>query len=229
MSDFVVYVVCYILFLFSYSCYFFFFFFSSRRRHTRCLSDWSSDVCSSDLEIGGEEARESVGREVDLLEEQRLAAGQPEAFEVERRRAGLELQGVRDGLAGGFAPRGDDLRLGVQAVILHLAGERLAAAEVQLEPGMEDVRAAPAGPLDAPLTCELREGATNGDQAAAVALGELTFRGQPVVRLPLAGVERRGKVEVDLVVQRDGTDDEPEAGHVPDVVLLKGAALVITL
>src|SRR5471030_140605 len=28
---------------------FFFFFFSSRRRHTRCLSDWSSDVCSSDL------------------------------------------------------------------------------------------------------------------------------------------------------------------------------------
>src|ERR1039458_6314674 len=25
------------------------FFFSGRRRHTRCLSDWSSDVCSSDL------------------------------------------------------------------------------------------------------------------------------------------------------------------------------------
>src|SRR5437899_4480628 len=25
------------------------FFFTSRRRHTRCLSDWSSDVCSSDL------------------------------------------------------------------------------------------------------------------------------------------------------------------------------------
>src|ERR1039458_4685491 len=24
-------------------------FFSSRRRHTSCLSDWSSDVCSSDL------------------------------------------------------------------------------------------------------------------------------------------------------------------------------------
>src|SRR5260221_12470198 len=26
------------------------FFFSSRRRHTRSLCDWSSDVCSSDLE-----------------------------------------------------------------------------------------------------------------------------------------------------------------------------------
>src|SRR5262245_63731479 len=42
-------------FFFFYMCYFFifffffFFFFSSRRRHTRCLSDWSSDVCSSDL------------------------------------------------------------------------------------------------------------------------------------------------------------------------------------
>src|SRR6266850_3517795 len=30
---------------------FFFFFFSSRRRHTRLQGDWSSDVCSSDLEI----------------------------------------------------------------------------------------------------------------------------------------------------------------------------------
>src|ERR1022692_4586316 len=29
---------------------FFFFFFSSRRRHTRLQGDWSSDVCSSDLQ-----------------------------------------------------------------------------------------------------------------------------------------------------------------------------------
>src|SRR5215467_1080522 len=29
-----------------------FFFFSSRRRHTRLQGDWSSDVCSSDLELG---------------------------------------------------------------------------------------------------------------------------------------------------------------------------------
>src|SRR5690606_41110059 len=28
-----------------------FFFFSSRRRHTRFSRDWSSDVCSSDLEL----------------------------------------------------------------------------------------------------------------------------------------------------------------------------------
>ena len=29
--------------------YYFCFFFSSRRRHTSLVSDWSSDVCSSDL------------------------------------------------------------------------------------------------------------------------------------------------------------------------------------
>src|SRR6266496_4907702 len=31
-----------------------FFFFSSRRRHTRSLRDWSSDVCSSDLDLADE-------------------------------------------------------------------------------------------------------------------------------------------------------------------------------
>src|SRR5438874_6756888 len=29
------------------------FFFSSRRRHTRSLRDWSSDACSSDLDLEG--------------------------------------------------------------------------------------------------------------------------------------------------------------------------------
>src|SRR5262245_63499107 len=46
-------VYLFFVFLFSFLLLFlsllFFFFFSSRRRHTRCLSDWSSDVCSSDL------------------------------------------------------------------------------------------------------------------------------------------------------------------------------------
>src|SRR5690349_22335526 len=31
------------------------FFFSSRRRHTRSLRDWSSDVCSSDLAVWGQD------------------------------------------------------------------------------------------------------------------------------------------------------------------------------
>ena len=38
--------MAYILFL----LFVVFFFFSSRRRHTRSLCDWSSDVCSSDLQ-----------------------------------------------------------------------------------------------------------------------------------------------------------------------------------
>src|SRR5689334_23789787 len=44
---------CLLFFLFNFYVlvdYFFFFFFSSRRRHTRWNCDWSSDVCSSDLE-----------------------------------------------------------------------------------------------------------------------------------------------------------------------------------
>src|SRR5437016_9144234 len=40
-----------LVFVFLFLCIFvFFFFFSSRRRHTRLVSDWSSDVCSSDLD-----------------------------------------------------------------------------------------------------------------------------------------------------------------------------------
>src|SRR5215204_5799093 len=45
------------------------FFFSSRRRHTRSLFDWSSDVCSSDLD--------SMGNGTTILpnEVQRMTAG----------------------------------------------------------------------------------------------------------------------------------------------------------
>src|SRR5205809_6590912 len=43
------------------------FFFSSRRRHTRCSRDWSSDVCSSDLDsIRRLGAKGRAGVEVDL-------------------------------------------------------------------------------------------------------------------------------------------------------------------
>src|SRR5215467_8616205 len=48
---------------FFFSCcvyFFFFFFFSSRRRHTRLQGDWSSDVCSSDLERNPEVLRRTA-------------------------------------------------------------------------------------------------------------------------------------------------------------------------
>src|SRR5689334_23411508 len=42
--------------------FFFFFFFSSRRRHTRWNCDWSSDVCSSDLDAGAGALPDPRGR-----------------------------------------------------------------------------------------------------------------------------------------------------------------------
>src|SRR5699024_11382831 len=45
-------------------CYHFFFF-SSRRRHTRSKRDWSSDVCSSDLDPRLPPARPELGAGVD--------------------------------------------------------------------------------------------------------------------------------------------------------------------
>src|SRR5256885_2772306 len=47
------------------------FFFSSRRRHTRLQGDWSSDVCSSDLQ----ELMTVLARGADALTRARQAAG----------------------------------------------------------------------------------------------------------------------------------------------------------
>src|SRR5437016_9581397 len=63
------------------------FFFSSRRRHTRLVSDWSSDVCSSDLE----RSRDSVSYEAESRDRSCPAAGQPGAIDrSEERRVGKE-------------------------------------------------------------------------------------------------------------------------------------------
>src|SRR5947209_16105254 len=53
---------CIFLLFFNIYILFFFFFFSSRRRHTRYWRDWSSDVCSSDLERHVNGLR-TIGRE----------------------------------------------------------------------------------------------------------------------------------------------------------------------
>src|SRR2546426_5028619 len=51
---------CVDLLRFSMLCCFFFFF-SSRRRHTRLQGDWSSDVCSSDLDEAFRKASSAAG------------------------------------------------------------------------------------------------------------------------------------------------------------------------
>src|SRR5258705_6048568 len=62
----------------------YFFFFSSRRRHTRCLSDWSSDVCSSDL---NEPAQGDVSHDREMEDEKR----NPQAVEFDRLSADLSF------------------------------------------------------------------------------------------------------------------------------------------
>src|SRR5687768_18181544 len=66
----------------------FMFFFSSRRRHTRCSRDWSSDVCSSDLEGAGEEPGEE---ERERRRRRRCGAGPaPEDVLPARDRGGVD-------------------------------------------------------------------------------------------------------------------------------------------
>src|SRR5882762_406324 len=58
--------MCFVYFIccsYLITCCIFFFFFSSRRRHTRFKCDWSSDVCSSDLEYSGIAAEHMAVRE----------------------------------------------------------------------------------------------------------------------------------------------------------------------
>src|SRR2546430_5116827 len=52
------------------ACVCFVFFFSSRRRHTRFDCDWSSDVCSSDLDRMLEALKPLPGLEPEFLREQ---------------------------------------------------------------------------------------------------------------------------------------------------------------
>src|SRR5438093_8648333 len=74
---------------------FFLFFFSSRRRHTRLVSDWSSDVCSSDLRVliyGADDAGELTLRELRNHAELGL---RPVCFvDDDTRRHGAEIHGV---------------------------------------------------------------------------------------------------------------------------------------
>src|SRR5262249_58960259 len=62
----------------------FFFFFSSRRRHTRLVSDWSSDVCSSDLFRPAFEAAAARARAEGKLPKAKL-----EAFVKDTRNAAI--------------------------------------------------------------------------------------------------------------------------------------------
>src|SRR5699024_11984337 len=76
------------------------FFFSSRRRHTRSKRDWSSDVCSSDLQVTAAEANLRVARAEHeryktLMGRQLVSRSQFDASENAFRSAQARLQQAR--------------------------------------------------------------------------------------------------------------------------------------
>src|SRR2546429_4689132 len=84
--------------LFTYLCYSLIdiFFFSSRRRHTRCSRDWSSDVCSSDLDGDSEwvadGARPVASVSTDRFELLRALTGRRSASQLRSEEHTSELQ-----------------------------------------------------------------------------------------------------------------------------------------
>src|SRR5258707_12019073 len=76
-----------------YLVFLFFFFFSSRRRHTRYWRDWSSDVCSSDLELA---LQEIIGPGLDHIAPRRRGLLHAEA-EVAQTRLDQDRLGHAEG------------------------------------------------------------------------------------------------------------------------------------
>src|SRR5690606_39869618 len=72
-----------------------FFFFSSRRRHTRFSRDWSSDVCSSDLDRPRRHRRQGPGGGDRVLRQRLRCGGGAPRGRRERRRGGGPHQGGR--------------------------------------------------------------------------------------------------------------------------------------
>src|SRR5258706_5563656 len=78
-----------------------FFFFSSRRRHTRLVSDWSSDVCSSDL---------AEDRDVHQATAAEVFGIAPDAVSADQRRS---AKAINFGLMYGMSAFGLARQLGI--------------------------------------------------------------------------------------------------------------------
>src|SRR3546814_2914366 len=83
LVSFVIIIIFYIYFVFL-SCFFDFFFFKQKTAYEMRISDWSSDVCSSDLGqlFSGERLGETLGEEF-----------AKHALRIEHEAAGLRLHG----------------------------------------------------------------------------------------------------------------------------------------
>src|SRR5205814_3330357 len=91
------------------------FFFSSRRRHTRCLSDWSSDVCSSDLAQEAqqrERLQESDHRLSDLRQSGQKVQGELERLLERREQMGVQLRELAEEALRLDEERSEERRVG---------------------------------------------------------------------------------------------------------------------
>src|SRR5256886_12209159 len=129
----------------------FFFFFSSRRRHTRFDCDWSSDVCSSDLQLGTGPVTSGTShgtdRKLDRWADWLVRGRDRGATEVQGRRVHRSLARVRDRIL-----REARLRPGERVVDLG-AGTGLLALEARQRIKGSGSVVAVDGPADALSEC----------------------------------------------------------------------------
>ena len=144
---------------------------------------------------------------------QRLAAAEADPLDVRDGGVLRDLEERGHGLTGRLEACRNDARGRVEAATPHLLGEAHRARDVAVDPWLEDERAASTRPFDPTLADELAQGVTDGDQAAAVTLGELPFGGHAVAWTPLSGIERGLQVPEDLVVQWDWATFQLKARH----------------
>ena len=182
------------------------------------------------LEVAREEPGEAGLRQEHLLEQQRLAIGHAETLEVDHGGADRDPQGLRDGTAPPARVRAvDDPGGRVVARCWSSSVNESVPSRSSVDRRARDERSASPRPLQPTLAGEIAQRAADGDEAAPVAGGELALRRQPVPGPPLAGVERRTQVEVDLVVERDRARQEPEACHAVADALLRRRDLLLRL
>src|SRR5215210_1444355 len=135
-----------------------------------------------------------------LLQHQGDAVGHAQAFEIDHRRRERELECGRHPLAGILEARRDHPRLWLIAPPPHLLGEAQRAGEVAIDWLAKDGRATSAGPFDSLFASQLAEGAADRDEAAAIPFRKLTLRRQSLAGCPLARIEGRSQILVDLVM-----------------------------
>src|SRR5262249_58187569 len=86
--------------------YLLFFFFSSRRRHTRLVSDWSSDVCSSDLFVMTATAHAVEATAQEFLDKYE------HGDVTERQKLLTVIKGLEEGVSWADASRSEERRVG---------------------------------------------------------------------------------------------------------------------